>query len=586
MRAEEISDALEHIGEEMLAEAEALRQNPPPEPGWDATEEKAAGEPAKPVEKAAAEPAEEAAGEPAAKPVPKTPRRKPWRRWGLLAACLCLLLAGAWMLPGLLGSGSAGKSAEAGGGKGEAAAEGDASPAEAGAGEAGAGEAAGSGSTGEVQVTEAQAPYVLAAAAYPEMAARPEEADYRDAETGEFDSEAYMEAWGAWREGLESQRSRTEDYMADGTGLEDFFTRSARQFLSGAEGENRVYSPLNLYMALAMLAEATDGQSRQQILDLLGTESLEALRAQAGALWNAHYCQDGATASVLANSLWLNQNISYDASTLEDLAAYYYASTFQGEMGSEGYNQALRDWINQQTGGLLEEQAGGLSMNPETLLALASTIYFKAAWEETFPKANTEPQPFYTQDGEILCDFMRQSERQDYGWGEGFSAVKKDFADGGGAMWLVLPDEGGSPEDLLEDAEFSAFLFSGEEWENRKSIQVNLSLPRFDVDSKLDLIPGLQELGMEDVFDGSVSDFSPISQELEGAAVTQAEQAARVKVNEEGCEAAAYTVMMVEESAMEVPGEEIDFVLDRPFLFAITGADGLPLFVGIVNQPA
>jgi hypothetical protein len=28
----------------------------------------------------------------------------------------------------------------------------------------------------------------------------------------------------------------------------------------------------------------------------------------------------------------------------------------------------------------------------------------------------------------------------------------------------------------------------------------------------------------------------------------------------------------------------VEFTLDEPFLFAITGADGLPLFAGIVNQ--
>lgn len=44
------------------------------------------------------------------------------------------------------------------------------------------------------------------------------------------------------------------------------------------------------------------------------------------------------------------------------------------------------------------------------------------------------------------------------------------------------------------------------------------------------------------------------------------------------------TVMMMAGAAAP-PEEEMDFVLDRPFLFAITGYDGLPLFVGVVNQP-
>ena len=33
------------------------------------------------------------------------------------------------------------------------------------------------------------------------------------------------------------------------------------------------------------------------------------------------------------------------------------------------------------------------------------------------------------------------------------------------------------------------------------------------------------------------------------------------------------------------PDETVDFTLDRPFLFVITGRDGMPLFVGIVNNP-
>ncbi len=144
-----------------------------------------------------------------------------------------------------------------------------------------------------------------------------------------------------------------------------------------------------------------------------------------------------------------------------------------------------------------------------------------------------------------------------------------------------------SPEELLADSQVMEFLFSGEEWEQAAYRTVNLSVPWFDVASDLDLISGLHQLGIRDVFDSARSDFSPISDapEMEEAIITQAQHAARVKMDEEGCEAAAYTVMMTEEVSALAPGEEVDFILNRPFLFAITGADGLPLFVGIVNQP-
>ena len=58
-----------------------------------------------------------------------------------------------------------------------------------------------------------------------------------------------------------------------------------------------------------------------------------------------------------------------------------------------------------------------------------------------------------------------------------------------------------------------------------------------------------------------------------------------MKVDEEGCEAAAYTVIMTECGAAMPPDDEVDFTLDRPFLFAVTGDSDLPLFTGVVNQP-
>ena len=63
------------------------------------------------------------------------------------------------------------------------------------------------------------------------------------------------------------------------------------------------------------------------------------------------------------------------------------------------------------------------------------------------------------------------------------------------------------------------------------------------------------------------------------------DHAARVAIDEEGVTAAAYTVMPAPGAAMP-PDEEVDFVLDKPFLFAITSETGLPLFMGVVQNPA
>lgn len=422
----------------------------------------------------------------------------------------------------------------------------------------------------------------LAAPVYPEMAPYPDESKYFKA-NGEFDSDEFSKVYDAWRADVKAQRDQPEGY-ADG--LEGFLEKTISTYLTATDGSNRVCSPLNLYMALAMLAELTDGESRQQVLDLLGSESIEALRTQAAALWNANYRDDGAVTSVLASSLWLNENVTFVQETMDRLADTYYASSYQGEMGSAGFNKALQDWLNEQTGGLLEEQASGVELSPETILALATTIYFRAKWSNEFNENNTKEGQFslLSADGATLtCHFMHQSSSRNYYWGDQFSAVSQPL-EGSGSMWFLLPDEGVSVNELLADQEAMDFLLSDGGWENSKFLTVNLAVPKFDVSSDMGLGDGLKALGVTDVFDPALADFSPMTRDMDGIFLSQAQHAARVVIDEEGCTAAAYTVMMACGAAMP-PKEEVDFVLDRPFLFAITSADGLPLFVGVVNRP-
>ena len=252
-------------------------------------------------------------------------------------------------------------------------------------------------------------------------------------------------------------------------------------------------------------------------------------------------------------------------------------------MGSDEFNKALQSWLNQQTGGLLEEQSAQIELSPETILALATTIYFRAKWSNEFSEGRTQEQTFHAADGDMTCDFMNQGGTDTYYWGNQFSAISKRF-EGGESMWFLLPDEGVTPEELLTDTQVMDFLLHKDGWENSKYLIVNKAIPKFDISSQIDLRNGLMALGITDVFDLESSDFTPMTTETEQIALSKVSHDARVTIDEEGCTAAAYTVMAMAGAAMP-PNEEVDFVLDRPFLFAITGYDGLPLFVGIVNHP-
>ena len=405
---------------------------------------------------------------------------------------------------------------------------------------------------------------ILARAVYPEMAPYPED----HGKNGEAE-------WLAWRDGLNAQRSQLGDYAR---GLEPWLTACLTEYLGSGEG-NRIIAPMNLYMALAMLAEVTAGNSRAQLLNLLGEESIEGLRARAKALWNASYRDDGLVTRRLAASLWLNDRLSFVQDTVDLLAEDYYASSFRGKMGSAQFDKALQSWLNQQTGDLLKDQASGLHMDPDTVLALATTIYFKAAWQNKFNQGATQPMTFHGKAGDRETDFLRKSSTGEYYWGEGFSAVSVPLKEG--AMWFILPDEGKTPADLF-DGEALAFLLDRSDWEKCKTLTVHFSAPRFDLSSDLDLIGGLEDLGVTDVFTPYVADFTPLTTDTD-VYVSQVKHAARVTIDEEGCTGAAYTVIMAAAGAAMSPEESVEFTADRPFLFLVTNFDGLPLFAGIVN---
>lgn len=418
-------------------------------------------------------------------------------------------------------------------------------------------------------IPTANAAEILTEPELPEMVQAP---DF----SGEWDSEEHR----LWQE---CRSAQWQLRPGDDSALYDFYTETARELLLNSDGENVLYSPLNLYIGLAMLAEVTDGNSRDQILGLLNCGTVEELREFVSALWNVNYCDDGVVKSLLAGSLWLRNDRDYNMDTMQTLADHYYASSHRGIMGSPEYTRLLRDWINENTGNLLSDQINEMELDPETVLTLVSAIYFKAGWADTFSDADTAPDVFHGPDEDVTVDFLHQSGERTYYRGDGFAAVNLPLTESG-RMWILLPDEDSSVDALLEGNALD-LLTGYRTWPDRWNGTVNLSLPKFDVSCQIDLKEPMKRLGITDVFDEAAADFSPVCENSEGLKLSQALHGARVMIDEDGCTGAAYTIFTIMGTGGSLLGNEIDFTADRPFLFAVTGVDDQILFLGVVNQP-
>ncbi len=460
--------------------------------------------------------------------------RRWWAQWVAIAACLCLIVAGVFSLPRLTPQ--------------DADAPSDPSV---------------STSSLPAPTTTGKKPVVSKAMMVSEAACP---------------TDSRFDSWTALRQG-----NYTKNFSA-------FYDKVMKQFLIGEAGENRVFSPANIFVSLAMLAETADGNSRQQILGLLDSDNMQDVRKQAQLLWEANYYHGDAIASEMANSLWLNNTLFYKKDLLDTLSRHYYASSFAGEMGDSAYNALLQNWINEMTGGLLQEQVSGVRMEPSAVMNMVSTIYFGARWGDEFDPNSTEKGVFHTANGDVPCEFMRYEEERtlkNVYYGNGYKALSLRL--GIYAMFFLLPDEGVSVNDMLRNNNLCDLIVNDPndsvyDAESNPYRDVKLRVPKFDISGDVDLKSGLQELGVTDIFDSTRANFSPMLVEPKGVAVSSIQHAARVSIDEEGCTAAAF-VRADYGLGAPVSCETLDFILDRPFVFCIGDGHDSVLFAGVVEQP-
>lgn len=245
-------------------------------------------------------------------------------------------------------------------------------------------------------------------------------------------------------------------------------------------------------------------------------------------------------------------------------------------------DKQIAEWVNKTTGNMLEN-AVDIKTTKDTLLELLTIIYFKSMWNHDFDEEDTLPGSFYLADGsEARCKFMNQWIRTVYHAGAKFTAITKPLYDGYDAIF-ILPDEGISIKDVINDFECYQLATIGR-LNTTKQMMVDLSMPKYDISSKLDLKKIMKSLGVADAFDSTLADFTPISTMSE-VYLAKAEQTTRFKVNEEGIEAASCVEFGAIAAGLPPKLDEVKFILDRPFVFMVVSRETVPVFAGKVENP-
>lgn len=352
--------------------------------------------------------------------------------------------------------------------------------------------------------------------------------------------------------------------------------------LRGRDG-NLFLSPYGLSTALAMAYAGARARTEDQMADVLRFElPQDRLHEAFGALGGRLRAggEGGSYRLEMANALWAQEGHGLREEFRDLLAGSYRAGLEEVDFARapERARRTINAWVSARTERRVRELLRHGDLGPATALVLTNAIRFEGSWAARFDERQTRDAPFRTGGGEVTVPFMNRTARLALATEPGLDVLELPYGDGRLSMVVLLP----KADDGLAGLEASLTGENLERWLSRlRERAVRLSLPRLEVETRLDVSRTLQEMGMTDAFHAARADFSGITGRRD-LFLSLVVQQARVEVSEQGTEAAAGTAVVLERG-----GKPVAFVADRPFLFLVRDRrSGSILFVGRVVNPA
>jgi serpin B len=343
------------------------------------------------------------------------------------------------------------------------------------------------------------------------------------------------------------------------------------------DGDNTVTSPVSAAVLLAMVAAgSTAGENAEQMVELLRLDGPRDTRY--AALLADLVGSDDVTLAI-ANSLWAAEGHPFEDDYVSFVQATYGATLDEVDLSSQGAADAIDDWVDERTEGLIDEIAADLGLpNPQAVLVLLNTVYFLGTWTTAFDDGGTRETPFALVGGdEVMVPTMHRSAAEvETSFGDGFRMLRLPYGDDERfGMEVLLPDEDVALDELLDDLDAEVWRRAVDGLETTTLSEI--ALPRFELEWDANLDEVLRSLGMVSAFGGG--DFTPMSPA--DPSLDAVVQKTYIRVDEEGTEAAAVTGGVMQASAGPPP-----FRVDRPFAFTVSDREtGAVLFVGSVHDP-
>ena len=361
------------------------------------------------------------------------------------------------------------------------------------------------------------------------------------------------------------------------------FALRMHQELSSTEG-NLFFSPYSISSALGMTYAGARNNTEKEMKEALHFPGRrEEFFRSFGELQEAlHTVQKAGDIKLsIANAIWAEKSYKFLPGFM-DLVEKEYKSKisladFVGD--AEAERNTINSWVEEQTNDKITDLIPQGVLDALTRMVLVNAIYFKGDWASPFKEDHTQEQEFYvTAEEMVKAKTMYQTGKFRLAEDADTQALEMLYKGNKLSMLVLLPKQKDGISKLEET--LTAEKLSGLVTTLRKTT-VEVTFPKFKVETRYDLIPPFKSLGVKDAF-ADAADFSGMdgTRNLYISAILHK---AFVEVDEKGTEAAAATAGGV--TLMSAPSYP-RFNADHPFLFLIRdNATGSILFMGRMVNP-
>ena len=388
---------------------------------------------------------------------------------------------------------------------------------------------------------------------------------------------------------------REDNSIAVAHGANDFAFALSATLLEDVGTDNFVVSPYSVWLPLAALINATREDYRPTLIEVLAQEGIDVAyvnraasrmlfdltnernrRGSMDEVWQRNPLQ-------IANAIFVDDSHTLKSDFAQTFADYFRGTTMGINFNAPNAADAINQWASDNTNGRITHVIDNDDIDPDTAAAIVNAIYFSDQWAYQFRPEDTHRDIFHAPTGDVCTYFMRREWHSIMYFEDAqMQSLTLPFITGGG-MTILLPHDGDAVSLLanMNNEKFAAIQT------NSVLAEGSLLLPRFSVESTLDLNAPLSAMGLDALFSEAIAPITNLVPRR--CFISDAIQVAMIEVDEEGATAAAVTVMMMSPESLPIIQTTFEMICNRPFAFilhrnTIDGGNQI-LFMGVVNQP-